>query len=97
VFTNDSAGLYPLQVFDVGPGKPSVGIWGVDALRGEIGQVLDAGAPIGLMGGADPDISEFLTQSGNETGTERTETLYIELRKGQKPVDPTGWFNLNKE
>ncbi len=70
---------------------------GLNQVFGEIGQVLDAGAPIGLMGGADPDISEFLTQSGNETGTERTETLYIELRKGQKPVDPTGWFNLNKE
>ena len=40
MFTNDSAGLYPLQVFDVGPGKTSVGIRGVDALRGEIGQVL---------------------------------------------------------
>ena len=39
VLTDDSTGLYPLQVLNVAPGKTPVGVGGVDALRGEIGQV----------------------------------------------------------
>ena len=70
---------------------------GLSQVYGEIGEVLDAGAPVGLMGGANPDISEFLSVSGEGAGTERTETLYIELRKGQKPVNPADWFTMNKE
>ena len=38
--TDDGAGLYPFQVFNVGPGKTSVCVGGVDALCGEVGQVL---------------------------------------------------------
>ncbi len=70
---------------------------GLNQVFGEVGQVLNAGDPVGLMGGAAPDVSEFLTLQGKGAGAGRSETLYMELRKGQKPVDPTAWFALNKE
>ena len=65
---------------------------GLNHVYGEIGEVLPTGAPIGLMGGADPNNSDFLSLSGNGGGSERTETLYIELRYGEEPVDPEQWF-----
>ena len=70
---------------------------GLNRVYGEIGQVLPAGAPLGLMGGADPDMGDFLVSSVEGGGAEQSETLYIELREGQSPVDPAEWFALNKE
>jgi len=70
---------------------------GLNHVYGEIGDVLPAGAPVGLMGGAEPDVSEFLSVSGQGGGAERSETLYIELRQGTEPVDPVAWFTLTKE
>ncbi|MCU9848351.1 peptidoglycan DD-metalloendopeptidase family protein [Defluviimonas sp. WL0024] len=65
---------------------------GLGTVYGDTGDVLEAGAPIGLMGGAAP--GEGLTDAeSKETGGEvRTETLYIELRQGKEPVDPGPWF-----
>lgn len=70
---------------------------GLGHVYGEIGDVLPAGAPVGLMGGAEPDVSEFLSLAEKGAGAERTETLYIEIRQGQEPVDPIAWFALTKE
>ena len=70
---------------------------GLNRVYGDIGQVLPAQAPIGLMGGKAPNESGFLSLSGEGSGAERTETLYIELRKGKKPVDPEGWFAVNSD
>lgn len=51
---------------------------------GEVGDVVAAGAPLGLMPGevALPTV----------TGQTRRETLYLELRQGGSPLDPTLWF-----
>jgi len=55
---------------------------------GSVGQVLEAGDVVGLMGGSDVILSET-TQVG---GASRSETLYIELRENDTPVDPAEWF-----
>jgi septal ring factor EnvC (AmiA/AmiB activator) len=65
---------------------------GLGTVYGEVGEVVAAGAPLGLMGGADPAGPEFLTSATDGAGPRDTETLYIELRQGAEPVDPTGWF-----
>ena len=70
---------------------------GMQQVYGSAGEVLPQGAPIGLMGGKDPKIEAFLADPAEGGGTERSETLYMELRQGDTPIDPAGWFGLNKE
>ena len=66
---------------------------GLDKVYGDVGDVIAAGAPIGMMGGqvtqGDADI---LAPLAEDSGASDTETLYMELRQGAKPVDPTDWF-----
>ena len=74
---------------------------GLGTVYGETGDVLAAGAPVGLMGGTEPGAEEFgadfvqAAQKGGSAG--RTETLYLELRKGKAPVDPAAWFTQTKD
>jgi septal ring factor EnvC (AmiA/AmiB activator) len=70
---------------------------GLDVVYGEAGEVLPSGSPIGLMGGDDPEIGGILVQSGEGTGTDRTETLYMEIRENNVPVDPATWFDISKD
>jgi murein hydrolase activator len=65
---------------------------GLETVYGEVGDVVGAGAALGLMGGGDPGLAEFLASSQDGGGVRDTETLYIELRKGADPVDPAEWF-----
>lgn len=65
---------------------------GMAEVYGADGEVLPAGAPVGLMGGTPPDAASFLAASGTGTGTALPETLYMELREGGAPVDPAPWF-----
>lgn len=65
---------------------------GLGTLYGEVGDIVPAGAPLGLMGGteaADPDLA---VSTEGATGASDTETLYLELRLGASPVDPSEWF-----
>ncbi len=59
------------------------------------GQLLSAGDPIGLMGGAAPNREELISSDVQTTGTDLSETLYIELRAAGDPVDPGLWFAAN--
>ena len=70
---------------------------GLDVVYGEVGEVIPAGDPVGLMGGHETDAAEFVAATQEGGGAERTETLYMELRKGSKPVDPEEWFAKTKE
>lgn len=76
--------------------EPSSGyllvLTGLNLVYGKIGEVLPAGAPVGLMGGEGPENGDFLSLSGQQGGSERTETLYIELRHEKETVDPEQWF-----
>ncbi len=70
---------------------------GLQEVYGEPGQVVPKGTPVGLMGGAAPEIGAILSLSGDGTGTDRSETLYIEVREGDSPVDPETWFRTDKD
>ncbi|SEK93243.1 murein hydrolase activator EnvC family protein [Pacificibacter marinus] len=65
---------------------------GLEEVYGDIGSVIPAGTAVGLMAGAAPDLEAFVTNAELGTGAGLTETLYIEVREGGKPVDPTQWF-----
>ncbi len=74
---------------------------GLAEVYGKTGQVIPEGSPVGLMGGATPNTgaqsAAILSLSGDGTGTERSETLYIEVREGGSPVDPSSWFKTDKD
>ncbi len=70
---------------------------GLDEVFGETGEVISEGAPVGLMGGSPPEIGAILSLSGDGTGTDRSETLYIEVRENGRPVDPETWFRTDKD
>jgi septal ring factor EnvC (AmiA/AmiB activator) len=65
---------------------------GLSLLYVQAGQVIDASAPLGLMGGETPDAGRILVETAGGGGQDRTETLYIELRQDQVPQDPAEWF-----
>ena len=70
-------------------------IAGLDRVYGEIGEVIDQNAPIGLLGGNPAGTQEFLVEASDGGGALARETLYIELRYEGKPVDPSMWFAVN--
>tara|TARA_R110002020_G_scaffold206021_4_gene410862 strand:+ start:2010 stop:3134 length:1125 start_codon:yes stop_codon:yes gene_type:complete len=67
---------------------------GLETVYGEIGQVIAAGTPVGLMGGSD---GGELSTDGDGTGAARSETLYIEVRQDNVPQDPVSWFRTDKD
>lgn len=70
---------------------------GLDVVYGSVGQVLPEGAPVGLMGGEDPRPGDILSDASSGSGTDRTETLYLELRRDNEPEDPEPWFAVTKD
>ena len=70
---------------------------GLGTVFGETGDVLEAGAPLGLMGGVVPGGADAVGPVEEGGGAERTETLYMELRQGKEPVDPAPWFTDTRE
>jgi septal ring factor EnvC (AmiA/AmiB activator) len=69
-------------------------IAGLDQVYGEPGQVIAAGTPLGLMGGLS---QEELSPLREDTGSDLTETLYIEVRQNNMPQDPERWFRTDKD
>lgn len=63
---------------------------------GEVGQIVPAGAPVGLMGGIMPDADAILGDGGAAGGLAQTETLYLEVREGQSVADPATWFAADR-
>lgn len=70
-------------------------IAGLEEVYGEAGQVIPQGSPIGLLGGDVPNANGNLSQSVAISGGTATQTLYLEVREGQSPVDPADWFVLD--
>lgn len=67
-------------------------IAGLAEVFGEAGEVLPEGSPIGLVGGETPQADDILTESAATAAPVQTETLYLEVRDGQGPVNPADWF-----
>lgn len=68
---------------------------GMGQVFGEAGEVLPAGAPVGLMGGQAAQAQAFLILSQQGNNTDHSETLYIEVRENGTGVDPADWFAMN--
>lgn len=66
---------------------------GLNETYAATGEILSEGAPVGLMGDAAGDGA---SPSREGSGAGRTETLYIEVREGDAPVDPLEWFASDK-
>jgi len=67
-------------------------IAGLAEAFGEVGQIVPAGTPVGLMGGKVADAQGILNQSAQGSAGQRTETLYLEVRDRQSAVNPADWF-----
>lgn len=65
---------------------------GMQTVYGDVGDVVPEGEALGLMGGPEATAGEFLVTNAEGGGAGGSETLYLELRKGADPVDPTEWF-----
>lgn len=65
---------------------------GLETVYGDVGEVVSAGAPVGLMGGTDPTLADLLSVTEDGGGVRETETLYMELRQRADPVNPEEWF-----
>ncbi|WP_299673183.1 peptidase M23 [uncultured Roseobacter sp.] len=70
---------------------------GLNVVYGTAGEVIDAGAPLGLMGDAAAENRRELSTDGDDTGVTRSETLYIEVRHENAPEDPSLWFRTDKD
>jgi septal ring factor EnvC (AmiA/AmiB activator) len=65
---------------------------GLGTVYGDIGEVLPAGSPVGLMGTSELFDKKNLIETLNESGGLRGETLYIEIRVNKAPENPLMWF-----
>lgn len=74
---------------------------GMAQVFGETGDVLNAGEPVGLMGGTEAPAqefgAEFVADAAAGNGAGQSETLYIELREDTKTLDPAQWFTQAPE
>lgn len=70
---------------------------GLGTVYGETGDVLAAGAPVGLMGGEEGAVASLEPGAKEGSGVDSTETLYIELRQNGATVDPGPWFAETKD
>lgn len=70
---------------------------GLGEVFGEAGQVIPSGTPVGLMGGSSPENGAILSTTSDGTGTDRSETLYIEVREGGTAVNPETWFESDED
>lgn len=72
---------------------------GMSQVFGEVGDVVQAGEPLGLMGGAEGAAAEFgaafVKGAADGNDADQTQSLYLELRKGKETLDPAGWFVMN--
>jgi septal ring factor EnvC (AmiA/AmiB activator) len=58
------------------------------------GEILPAGAPLGLMGGPETGSDGNLSEVSAAGAEPQSETLYLEVRDAQGPANPADWFAL---
>jgi len=65
---------------------------GMDTVYGEIGQVIPALSPIGLMPSQSNEVDRIFKTRTNFYSGQLSETLYVEVREGSEPKNPLNWF-----
>lgn len=65
---------------------------GLSTVYGDIGEVLPAGSPVGLMGTSENIDKKNLIETINDDGGLRGETIYIEVRVNKAAENPLIWF-----
>ncbi|GLQ35396.1 peptidase M23 [Amylibacter marinus] len=60
------------------------------------GDIVNKDDPIGIIGGKALEIGDLLLEVTQAGDTLAQETLYLEIRKNKKPVDPIHWFKGSK-
>ncbi len=71
---------------------------GMGVSYGEAGQIIASGTPLGLMSGLPAETDgDALSTRGEGGGAERSETLYIEVRQDNTPLDPQTWFSFEQD
>ncbi|MCP5088376.1 MAG: peptidoglycan DD-metalloendopeptidase family protein [Rhodobacteraceae bacterium] len=68
---------------------------GLNQVYVELGQIVSADEPVGLLGGKQMGTQEFLIEASEGGGAIAQETLYIELREKGEPIDPEIWFAIS--
>lgn len=68
---------------------------GLAVSYGKTGQIIAADTPLGLMGGFPAQNSASTGSEGG--GADRSETLYIEVRENNVPMDPLDWFSTEQD
>ncbi|MEO0370260.1 MAG: peptidase M23 [Pseudomonadota bacterium] len=80
--------------------EPEAGILlviaGLDVVYGTAGEVLPGGSPVGLMSGPDAGSDGLVPQGEEGAGVANSETLYIEIREQNEPVNPELWFKTDR-
>lgn len=75
------------QIIILNPGNGyTILLAGLKSVSVEIGQFVLMGEPVGTMG------SRTIGQAVTTSAGVASPTLYIEMRKDNEPVDPTGWW-----
>jgi len=65
---------------------------GLATIETRAGEFVRQGALLGLLGGRQLDAQEYVMLGLGGTGETKGETLYIEVRHREGPVDPASWF-----
>ena len=85
-----------VTILELAPGRLLV-LSGMGETLAPRGATLAAGDPVGLMGGNDPSSRDVLDAATDGHGQLTTEPLYMELRQGDRPLDPDAWFEAAQE
>ena len=70
---------------------------GLETVYVSAGDVIESGAPLGLMGRIEDKNAAQQSTDGEVTGARPSETLYIEVRQNNTPEDPSLWFRMDKD
>jgi hypothetical protein len=70
---------------------------GLDQVFVGAGDIAAQGAPLGVMPPARVPIENVITLAQQESGIIGQETLYLDIRRGARAVDPSLWFAINNQ
>lgn len=95
-FSGVMPGSGSVVILEPAPGRLAI-LAGLGKSLVKRGQVVSAGEPVGLMGGRMAPPQEKLNETSLLGGQPGGETLYIEIRQGQAPVDPAAFLRPREE